>query len=406
MSKRPLKTKIWWSKPIDAGVTATIESFAVEFGSTLEVPKKLDIYKKDENQSDDLIVEVLTSFRYENEGKSKTAIRHVFGKEAQVYKLMMEKLGDKDREKFQNKFAAEKHRYYQRRGQVYTRASAARFFDELNKYGMTPEKFKEKSKVDGTVLFREIKGERKLSLDKAIEYAKQLNCDPVDLLFEKQRCHLWGSVDLFNENDLDEKYFPGQIIPRGLPEDYIEVPRDIYRPGITAIRINSVGSHMHGQIAYYYRKDITDNNLQDRLCVAGTNDDTFEEFGFNPKRYWFGIFKVERGKQFLINPEPTSDKPKIMTGPFEFVAPVAAMVRPSAMRRDYEYYEGMENAARLFDYQDKMQNEIKMKELIQKYKLEEEERARKDLEKRIDRMMEKLKKQEEAIPEYLKKKLA
>ena len=67
MSKRPLKTKIWWSKPIDAGVTATIESFAVEFGSTLEVPKKLDIYKKDENQSDDLIVEVLTSFRYENE---------------------------------------------------------------------------------------------------------------------------------------------------------------------------------------------------------------------------------------------------------------------------------------------------------------------------------------------------
>ena len=47
-----------------------------------------------------------TSFRYENESKSKTAIRHVFGKEAQVYKLMMEKLGDKDREKIQNKFAA------------------------------------------------------------------------------------------------------------------------------------------------------------------------------------------------------------------------------------------------------------------------------------------------------------
>ena len=36
-----------------------------------------------------------------------------------------------------------------------------------------------------------------------------------------------------------------------LPEDYIEVPRDIYRPGITAIRINSVGSHMHGQIVFY-----------------------------------------------------------------------------------------------------------------------------------------------------------
>ena len=35
-----------------------------------------------------------------------------------------------------------------------------------------------------------------------MNYAKALGCDPVDLLFEKQMCKLWGSVDLFNTHDL------------------------------------------------------------------------------------------------------------------------------------------------------------------------------------------------------------
>ena len=77
---------------------------------------------------------------------------------------------------------------------------------------MTPKKFAEKTGVENSVLFRELKGQRKLSLDKAMNYAKALGCDPVDLLFEKQMCKLWGSVDLFNTHDLgNDRFHEGQI---------------------------------------------------------------------------------------------------------------------------------------------------------------------------------------------------
>ena len=45
---------------------------------------------------------------------------------------------------------------------------------------MTPKRFAEKTGVENSVLFRELKGQRKLSLDKAMTYAKALGCDPVD----------------------------------------------------------------------------------------------------------------------------------------------------------------------------------------------------------------------------------
>ena len=77
---------------------------------------------------------------------------------------------------------------------------------------MTPKKFAEKTGVENSVLFRELKGQRKLSLEKAIKYSKALACDPVDLLFEKQMCRLWGSVDLFNMHDLgNDRLLEGQI---------------------------------------------------------------------------------------------------------------------------------------------------------------------------------------------------
>ncbi len=77
---------------------------------------------------------------------------------------------------------------------------------------MTPKKFAEKTGVENSVLFRELKGQRKLSIDKAMTYARSLGCDPVDLLFEKQMCRLWGSVDLFNMHQVgNEDYWQGQI---------------------------------------------------------------------------------------------------------------------------------------------------------------------------------------------------
>ena len=72
---------------------------------------------------------------------------------------------------------------------------------------MTPKRFAATAGVENSVLFRELKGQRKLSIDKAIAYSKALGCDPVDLLFEKQLCRLWGSVDLFNMHEAGNDRF-------------------------------------------------------------------------------------------------------------------------------------------------------------------------------------------------------
>jgi|DEB0MinimDraft_6_1074348.scaffolds.fasta_scaffold01685_12 hypothetical protein len=413
MSQKAYKKhlKITWSKPYEksseGAITSVVEDIKVTFikGGTLLMP-----------QED---VEVLTSFRYDHNGKSKTAIRKVYGDEVSVYQKMVKDYGSNEREMFMKKFAHAKAKFNYEYGEIFKRASSNRFFDEIYNQGMNPEKFKKQTNVDGSVLFREIKGDRKLSLDKAIEYAKQLKCDPVDLLFEKQMCSLWGQVDLFGMNTLDEDYFPGQIMPN--KEEMVECPRDIFRAGITAIRINSIGSHLHGHYAYYYKKDVADNSLNDRLCVVGTVHDDFEQYGLNTHRYWFGIFKVEKGVQKLINPEPEAEKKVLITGPFDFVAPVAAVVRPSAMKRDYDYYESMNAAKELFVHQAKLQEmnfklsqmlrEQKYKEEIksdyfQKEKSKIEQQAIKEMENKLLKYIQDIKKENDKIPEHLKKKLA
>ena len=158
-----------------------------------------------------------------------------------------------------------KHLYLTRT--PFSRASKIHFIHYVNNFGMTPKKFAEKTGVENSVLFRELKGQRQLSLDKAIKYSKALACDPVDLLFEKQMCRLWGSVDLFNMHDLgNDRYWIGQIKAAPILKDskneggllgdqLIPVPRDIYRPEIKAILIDSLGSYLHNHFVYYYRTD-------------------------------------------------------------------------------------------------------------------------------------------------------
>ena len=47
---------------------------------------------------------------------------------------------------------------------------------------MQPRKFAEKIDKDYSVLFRELKGQRQLTLKQAVEYAKELDCDPIEAL--------------------------------------------------------------------------------------------------------------------------------------------------------------------------------------------------------------------------------
>ena len=350
-----------------------------------------------------------------------TAKRAIRGNPNEVYPMCYKNISD--REKFDRKWHQAKHLFLKR--SPFNRASNDQFYSYVNNFGMTPKKFAEKTGVENSVLFRELKGQRKLSLDKAMTYAKALGCDPVDLLFEKQMCKLWGSVDLFNVHDLgNDRYHEGQIKSAPilkesnnegglLGDQLILCPRDIYRPEIKAIYIDSLGSHLHNHFAYYYRSDQSDEANENKIVVVGRDIPELEELGMETMQYFFGILKIEKGKQLIINPEPTADKKILAQGPFSFIAPVVSIMRRGAMKKDYSYFESIEQAEKIQEAQEKvLRTQLKVQEEIQKELARMQKKIIADLSmKELEQMVERLGKKNlykdiENIPEYIRKKVS
>jgi transcriptional regulator with XRE-family HTH domain len=350
-----------------------------------------------------------------------TAKRAIRGNPNEVYPMCYKNISD--RETFDRKWHQAKHLFLKR--SPFNRASNDQFYSYVNNFGMTPKKFAEKTGVENSVLFRELKGQRKLSLDKAMTYAKALGCDPVDLLFEKQMCKLWGSVDLFNVHDLgNDRYHEGQIKSAPilkesnnegglLGDQLILCPRDIYRPEIKAIYIDSLGSHLHNHFAYYYRSDQSDEANENKIVVVGREIPELEELGMETMQYFFGILKIEKGKQLIINPEPTADKKILAQGPFSFIAPVVSIMRRGAMKKDYSYFESIEQAEKIQEAQEKvLRTQLKVQEEIQKELARMQKKIIADLSmKELEQMVERLGKKNlykdiENIPEYIRKKVS
>ncbi len=411
MSKKLI---INWIKPPSPNVAKN--------GLTLELFNLNVIWHSDED------VEVTEFFQYPDPkaktilGKYATAKRVVRGNPNEVYSQIYKHISDKAN--FQKKWDAAKHLYLTR--SPFSRAASEAFLHYVNNYGMTPKKFAEKTGVENSVLFRELKGQRQLSLEKAIKYSKALACDPVDLLFDKQMCRLWGSVDLFNmHNAGNEDYWIGQIKAAPILKDskneggllgdqLIPVPRDIYRPEIKAILIDSLGSYLHNHFVYYYRTDNSDAINENKLVIVGREIPELEDLGMDTMQYFFGILKIEKGKQQIINPEPTAEKRLIASGPFSFIAPVVSMVKRGAMKKDHSYFESIEQAEQIKEAEQKiLETQTKAMEALQKQlekldydmkqiqKLTEKERA--VLKEKLG--MEKLFKSIDNIPNFIRKKV-
>jgi len=391
-------------------------------GITLELFNLNVIWHADED------VEVTEFFQFPDPkaktilGKYSQAKRVVRGNPNEVYAQIYKHISDKAT--FQKKWDAAKHLYLTRT--PFSRAASEAFLHYVNNYGMTPKKFAEKTGVENSVLFRELKGQRQLSLEKAIKYSKALACDPVDLLFDKQMCRLWGSVDLFNmHNAGNEDYWIGQIKAAPILKDskneggllgdqLIPVPRDIYRPEIKAILIDSLGSYLHNHFVYYYRTDNSDAINENKLVIVGREIPELEDLGMDTMQYFFGILKIEKGKQQIINPEPTAEKRLIATGPFSFIAPVVSMVKRGAMKKDHSYFESIEQAEQIKEAEQKiLETQTRAMEALQKQlekldydmkqiqKLTEKERA--VLKEKLG--MEKLFKTIDNIPNFIRKKV-
>ena len=77
--------------------------------------------------------------------------------------------------------------------------------------GLTTRQFAEKTGIKAPSLYHHVSGGREISRELAIEYSKKLNCDPVDLMFEKKSIPVWAKVDLYKYTELEDSYKPGRL---------------------------------------------------------------------------------------------------------------------------------------------------------------------------------------------------
>ena len=230
--------------------------------------------------------------------------------------------------------------------------TAEQLSTQLHINNLDTKKFAEKSDKNFANIWKEVRGQRKISIDQAINYSKVLNCDPVDLLFEELKCQVWGAVDLLSTQTLGEyNYVPGQVWTYNT--EIVTVPRDIYRPSIKAIKIKSAGSVYNNHIIFYYKgSDI--KNYHGKLVIVGKKF-VLDEFGIDDIRYFFGIYENARGKINILNPDPFAKNKVViedMVDPL-FISPVAAIIDPILTKKSNR----VRSAILRNDIQDKL-NEV------------------------------------------------
>ena len=230
--------------------------------------------------------------------------------------------------------------------------TAEQLSTQLHINNLDTKKFAEKSDKNFANIWKEVRGQRKISIDQALNYSKVLNCDPVDLLFEELKCQVWGAVDLLSPQSLgDYDYVPGQVW--NYDNEIVTVPRDIYRPSIKAIKVKSAGSIYNNHIIFYYKgSDI--KNYHGKLVVVGKKF-VFDEFGIDDIRYFFGIYENARGKINILNPDPFAKNKVVIEDIVDplFISPVAAIIDPILTKKSNR----VRSAILRKDIQDKL-NEV------------------------------------------------
>jgi hypothetical protein len=288
------------------------------------------------------MADVLFSYKLKTGQSEKERKRlHLYGEEGAVFKRSLEIIDRKKNhqargmmynefvEKFNtSKFVPLDHTKTQP-GNLLIRA--------IQNRGLTTRAFAEKSGIKAPSLYHHVSGGREISRDLAIEYSEKLNCDPVDLMFEKKSIPIWSKVDLYKYTELEDSYKPGRLFSYKANEADLEsvvVPRDIYRSDIKAIKIISRGSMYHNKVAFYYRSENKETNYINQLCVIGC------EVPIGPKdftndteeRYYFGLYEENKGESNLLNPDPFA-KNKYILRDIEplFIAPIVMVLNPEAV---------------------------------------------------------------------------
>ena len=268
----------------------------------------------------------------------------IFGSEDAVYDRVLMKILEKKNLAKADKLAYEFKKAWQKTEYEKVNVNPSWLLNEkIKSYGLNPKEFAARTGLSKGTVYHHTSGSREISKAVAMEYAEKLNCDPVDLMFEKKTIPVWSKVNLLKNVETDVISRPGQLYSYAADDKdqvRVVVPRDIYREDIKAIKIDARGSMYHNKVCFYYRATDKEPNVNNQLCIVGAEIDTlntaFDEV--REEHYFFGLYEESRGQSNLINPDPyvTDMEKKYILKNFEptFIAPVISILNPDAITDD------------------------------------------------------------------------
>ena len=281
----------------------------------------------------------------------------------------------------------------------------------------------EKVGLHVSMVSKQMKGQREITRDHAFAYARFFGCDPADILFAAPQIPIWSTVNFLDYTDHQMPFNPGECVAVTEKREQVVVPRDIYRPDIKAVKVNSPGSYLDGMVLFYYAASDVKQDCYGRLSIVGDEDDTddelMKELRFGEKqRYFIGILEKFKGKAKLLNPDPYAKEnlPKhqgdIIVNNIvpNFAAPIVGIVNPNQIKKD-------KHSSKLFKSNDeilrtqrmteqKVIEQLKVKELVMRKKTEEiNEKMKREIEKQVKKHNTLLKELEQKLKEQEKKNL-
>ena len=272
----------------------------------------------------------------------------------------------------------------------------------INRTGLDKKTFADKAGKKSASLYHHTRGTRDISREAAIEYAELLNIDPVDLLFNKITIPIWAKTNTLKYVETDDSHEPCKLYAYYTKHPkMVIVPRDIYRKNLKAIQIAAEGSMFENQVAFYYYSHSVKFDAANKLCIVGIKEKGFMDI--EETNYFFGLVEQIRGKTRILNPDPyCEEKDKIIRENITptFTAPVIAMVNPDQIR-DRTASQQMIPAHYL-------RSEEKLKQQIaylqaELHRHKEKSKRYVDLEKDVQKTMNRLMQQQQEIDKMLRK---
>lgn len=189
---------------------------------------------------------------------------------------------------------------------IYDLAKPSKLLNEkLLESGMSAKDLALVADVNEATLFRHLKGTFEISREVAIKYAKAFGCDPAEILFNDLSVPVWGSTNTISSSLLKRVIVDHHEITANPNLGIVRCPREIYRPDVKAIKIDSPSSHLHNHIAFYYSTNET-KVYEDQIVVLGAYIKDRSD-GEPRARYYIGVYKKNYdGKSVdlhIIDPE-------------------------------------------------------------------------------------------------------